>query len=101
MIQGPILDVTHFPFVHSGILGDAERPEISDYHVEMDALGLAAHNILAYQPDPYGAGSGETVRNTYRVFRPLTAYLAKDAPDGSRLTLMLTLTPHDELLTSA
>lgn len=95
------LDVTHFPFVHGGILGDVSRPQISDYHVENDELGLVAHNICAYQPDPYGTGAGETVRYTYRVFRPLTAYLAKDAPDGSRLTLLLTLTPHDELLTSA
>lgn len=95
------LDVTHFPFVHAGILGDVSRPQISDYQVETDASGLVAHNILAYQPDPYGTGSGETVRYTYRVFRPLTAYLSKEAPDGSRLSLMLTLTPHEELLTSA
>jgi phenylpropionate dioxygenase-like ring-hydroxylating dioxygenase large terminal subunit len=95
------LDVTHFPFVHGGILGDVSRPQISDYQVESDTLGLVAHNILAYQPDPYGTGSGETVRYTYRVFRPLTAYLSKEAPDGSRLSLMLTLTPHEELLTSA
>ena len=95
------LDVTHFPFVHGGILGDVSQPQISDYHVEGDELGLVALDIFAYQPDPYGAGSGETVRYTYRVFRPLTAYLAKDAPDGSRLTLMLSLTPLDELLTSA
>jgi hypothetical protein len=87
--------------VHAGILGDVSRPQISDYQVETDALGLVAHNILAYQPDPYGTGSGETVRYTYRVFRPLTAYLSKEAPDGSRLSLMLTLTPHEELLTSA
>lgn len=95
------LDVTHFPFVHGGILGDVNRPQISDYQVEADEWGLVAHDILAYQPDPYGTGSSEIVRYTYRVFRPLTAYLTKDAPDGSRLTLMLTLTPHEELLTSA
>ncbi len=95
------LDVTHFPFVHGGILGDVNRPQISDYQVETDERGLVAHNIMAYQPDPYGTGSGETVRYTYRVFRPLTAYLAKEAPDGSRLFLMLTLTPHEELFTSA
>lgn len=95
------LDVTHFPYVHSGILGDVKRPQISEYQVETDEWGLVAHNILAYQPDPYGTGSSEIVRYTYRVFRPLTAYLIKDAPDGSRLTLMLILTPHEELLTSA
>ncbi len=95
------LDVTHFPFVHNGILGDPARPQISDYKVETDAQGIIARDVITYQPDPYGTGAGDTVTYTYRVFRPLTAYLAKDAPDGSRLTLMLTLTPHDELCTSA
>jgi phenylpropionate dioxygenase-like ring-hydroxylating dioxygenase large terminal subunit len=95
------LDVTHFPFVHGGILGDPARPQISDYVVETGAQGILARDVVTFQPDPYGTGAGDTVTYTYRVFRPLTAYLEKDAPDGSRLTLMLTLTPHDELSTSA
>jgi phenylpropionate dioxygenase-like ring-hydroxylating dioxygenase large terminal subunit len=95
------LDVTHFPFVHGGILGDPVHPQISDYIVERDEQGILARNVVTFQPDPYGTGVGDTVTYTYRVFRPLTAYLEKDAPDGSRLTLMLTLTPHDELSTSA
>jgi phenylpropionate dioxygenase-like ring-hydroxylating dioxygenase large terminal subunit len=95
------LDVTHFPFVHAGILGDPARPEISDYRVETGEQGILARDIVTFQPDPYGTKVGDTVSYTYRVFRPLTAYLEKDAPDGSRMTLMLTLTPHDELSTSA
>lgn len=95
------LDVTHFPFVHGGILGDPGQPQISDYVVEVDSQGIVARDVITYQPDPYGTGMGDTVKYTYRVFRPLTAYLEKEAPDGSRLTLMLCLTPHDELLTSA
>ena len=95
------LDVTHFPFVHGGILGDPARPQISDYSVEIDDQGIVARDVVTYQPDPYGTGLGDTVNYTYRVFRPLTAYLAKDAPDGSRLALMLTLTPNDELCTTA
>ena len=95
------LDVTHFPFVHGGILGDPARPQISDYSVETGPQGILARDVVTFQPDPYGTGVGDTVTYTYRVFRPLTAYLEKNAPDGSRLTLMLTLTPHDELSTSA
>jgi phenylpropionate dioxygenase-like ring-hydroxylating dioxygenase large terminal subunit len=95
------LDVTHFPFVHAGILGDPARPEISDYRVETGEQGILARDVVTFQPDPYGTKVGDTVSYTYRVFRPLTAYLEKDAPDGSRMTLMLTLTPHDELSTSA
>lgn len=95
------LDVAHFPFVHTGILGDPARPEISDYRVETGEQGILARDVVTFQPDPYGTQVGDTVSYTYRVFRPLTAYLEKDAPDGSRMTLMLSLTPHDELSTSA
>jgi phenylpropionate dioxygenase-like ring-hydroxylating dioxygenase large terminal subunit len=95
------LDVTHFPFVHGGILGDPSRPQISDYTVESGEHGLLARDVITFQPDPYGTNVGDIVTYTYRVFRPLTAYLEKDAPDGSRMTLMLTLTPHDERSTSA
>ncbi len=95
------LDVSHFPFVHRGILGDVSHTQISDYHVEEDQLGLVARNIQVFQPDPYGVGRGEMVNYTYRVFRPMTAYFEKVAADGTRLALMLTLTSHDELNTSA
>lgn len=95
------LDISHLPFVHSGILGDPTVPEISDYQVERDEHGLVAHDVVVYQPDPYGTGEGGTVHYTYRVFRPLTAYLAKDSADGAHLALMLTLTPHDVATTSA
>ena len=80
------LDVTHFPFVHNGILGDPSQPEISDYQVNTGPDGIVAQDVIAYQPDPYGTGVGDTVVYTYRVFRPFTAYLAKIARDGSRLT---------------
>jgi len=95
------LDVTHFPYVHSGILGDPSHPQISDYQVNAGPDGLVARNIAAYQPDPYGTGKGDTVDYTYKVFRPLAAYLAKSAPDGSYMALMLIITPHEELSSSA
>lgn len=90
------LDVTHFPYVHNGILGDPAHPEISDYRVESVEGGIIARDVITYQPDPYGTGVGDTVTYTYKVLRPLTAYLVKDAPGGARLSLMLTITPHDE-----
>lgn len=95
------LDVTHFPFVHGGILGDEGQPEISDYTVEVGPTGLVANDVAVYQPDPYGTGEGDTVTYTYRVFRPLTAYLAKATPRGTRMAILFPLTPHDETVTSA
>ncbi len=95
------LDVTHFPFVHGGVLGDRARPEISDYTVERGPNGLVARDVALYQPDPYGTGEGDSVSYTYRVFRPLTAYLRKETPKGIHMSILFPLTPHDELSTSA
>ncbi len=95
------LDVTHFPFVHGGSLGDVAKPEISDYTVELHDDGLIAKDVAVYQPDPYGTGEGDTVSYTYRVFRPLTAYLAKTTPKGTRMSILFPLTPHDERQTTA
>lgn len=95
------LDVAHFPFVHGGKLGDPSRPEITDYKVEVGPDGIVARDVLVYQPDPYGTGVGDDVNYTYRVFRPLIAYLAKETKKGTRLSIMLPLTPHDEVETTA
>lgn len=95
------LDVTHFPFVHGGILGDENRPEISDYSVEVGPDGLVAKDVAVYQPDPYGTGQGDIVSYTYRVFRPFIAYLAKETPKGTRMSILFPLTPHDETTTTA
>lgn len=95
------LDVAHLPHVHTGILGDPAYPEVQDYQVETGPDGIVAGKIRVYQPDPYGAGVGEHVIYTYRVLRPMAAYLAKDAEGGARFTLAVFLTPHDELRTTA
>lgn len=95
------LDVAHFPFVHAGKLGDPRRPEIADYIVETGEEGIVAKNVFIYQPDPYGTGVGDDVNYTYRVFRPLTAYLAKETKDGTRLSILFPITPNDELVSTA
>jgi phenylpropionate dioxygenase-like ring-hydroxylating dioxygenase large terminal subunit len=87
------LDVGHFPFVHEGVLGTRERPHIEDYTALVGPDGVVAQGVRVFQPDPYGTGVGDVVSYTYRVFRPLTAYLAKES-DGPRFSIFLTITPH-------
>ncbi len=94
------LDVGHFPFVHEGILGDRAHPEIRDYDAEIGADGVTAEGVEVFQPDPYGTGLGAVVAYTYRVVRPLTAYLAK-ASSGPRFSLLLTVAPHEAVSSSA
>jgi phenylpropionate dioxygenase-like ring-hydroxylating dioxygenase large terminal subunit len=86
------LDVTHFPFVHQGYLGDPEHPEISDYEAEIRADGVIARDISVWQPDPDGSGQGAQVTYTYQVLRPLTAYFIKTS-GGARFAMYFTVTP--------
>ncbi len=88
------LDVAHFPFVHAGILGVPERPEIADHEAVIDDRGVEASGVRVWQPDPYGTGRGDWVSYTYRVPRPLTAYLLKESK-GPRFSILLTITPHE------
>jgi len=94
------LDVGHFPFVHENILGSRERPEMDDYEAEILPDGVEARSVRLYQPDPYGTGVGAVVAYTYRVPRPLTAYLAKES-DGPRFSLLLMVTPHEAVQSTA
>lgn len=94
------LDVGHFPFVHEGILGDRDHPEIQDYESSIGPEGVTSKDVRVYQPDPYGTGVGDTVSYTYRVFRPLTAYLIKES-EGPRFSLLLTITPNEVVESTA
>ena len=87
------LDVAHFPFVHENILGAQTHTEIEDYDVTVGPEGVEATNVRVYQPDPYGTGQGDTVAYTYRVYRPLTAYLLKESA-GPQFSILLAITPH-------
>ncbi|HEV2457216.1 MAG TPA: aromatic ring-hydroxylating dioxygenase subunit alpha [Ktedonobacterales bacterium] len=89
------LDVTHFPFVHVGLLGDPQYPEINDYEVEIGEEGLTAKDITVWQPDPDSGGAGAWVTYTYKVFRPLTAYFVKSSA-GPRFAMYFTVTPVEE-----
>jgi phenylpropionate dioxygenase-like ring-hydroxylating dioxygenase large terminal subunit len=88
------LDAAHFPFVHAGVLGDPEHPEIGDFQACIGPEGVVSDPISVYQPAPYASAAGY-VEYTYHAYRPLTAHFTKKT--GERLFgLMLAITPHDE-----
>ncbi|MBD1911738.1 MULTISPECIES: aromatic ring-hydroxylating dioxygenase subunit alpha [unclassified Leptolyngbya] len=90
------LDVSHFPFVHPGTLGDRAQTAVEDYTVSTDEDGVALHNVRVWQPDPDGQGKGEFVTYNYRAFRPLTAYFRKETPNGNCLAILFHVTPVEE-----
>ncbi|TMC08605.1 MAG: aromatic ring-hydroxylating dioxygenase subunit alpha [Chloroflexi bacterium] len=89
------LDVTHFPFVHQGLLGDPAHPEVGDYTAEIGPDGVTARDITVWQPDPDGMGRGASVTYTYRVPRPLTAAFVKTSA-GPQFAMYFTVAPAGE-----
>jgi phenylpropionate dioxygenase-like ring-hydroxylating dioxygenase large terminal subunit len=94
------LDVAHFPYVHENVLGVPDRPEIADYEAVVSDAGVEARGVRVWQPDPYGTGQGDWVSYTYRVHRPLTAYLLKESA-GPRFSILHTITPHEPARSTA
>jgi len=77
------LDMGHFPFVHTGILGDEPHTEVKEYDVE---LSMERDEILAtrcrfYQPQASLASvGGAEVEYIYRVPHINCALLYKSSP---------------------
>ena len=94
------LDLAHLSVVHDGILGIEGRGEIGRYTVEKRPGGVFASDIVVWQPDPDGSGQAAEAHYTYRVIRPLAAYLHKRA-GTSVFTMMIVATPVDEVRTRA
>lgn len=89
------LDVAHFPFVHHGLLGDRECPEIAPYSVESNSDQMKATGIGVIQPNPDGTGQACRVTYQYQVEHPLMVSLSKITPTGE-LTIFLAVTPLSE-----
>ena len=88
------LDVGHFAFVHTGFLGDPQRPEIQDFETEITEQGVISRDIPVWQPDPDGTGKPAVVYYTYQVQRPLRATFYKDRK-GERFSMFYAVTPVD------
>lgn len=77
------LDMAHFPFVHSYILGTEESTEVREYEVELDeSQELWARGCKFVQPMASAASEGQAdIDYVYRVVNPFSPLLYK-APAG-------------------
>jgi phenylpropionate dioxygenase-like ring-hydroxylating dioxygenase large terminal subunit len=75
------LDMGHFPFVHTGALGDEPYTEVADYDVEIVDGEVLATNCKFPQPQA-AAGSTDAIvaEYTYRVPHPYCVLLTKTNP---------------------
>ena len=75
------LDMSHLPFVHSGLLGEQPFTEIVDYQVKHHDGEIWAYNCLIFQPKAAAAATAAKLVNyTFRVPHPLCALLYKWTP---------------------
>lgn len=77
------LDMAHFPFVHTGVLGDEEHCEVTEYTTEIhpDTDEVWATKCEMYQPQAAAAASGgQITRYMYRVPHPFCTILYKTCP---------------------
>ncbi|EZQ12270.1 ring-hydroxylating dioxygenase [Candidatus Acidianus copahuensis] len=90
-----LIDVSHFPYVHSGLLGDLRFTEVPDYDVQLGKEGVIADNIKVWQPNPDGLIQGKWVTYKYKVPRPFLVYFSKN--DSSKIfSMFFSVTPISE-----
>jgi phenylpropionate dioxygenase-like ring-hydroxylating dioxygenase large terminal subunit len=79
------LDLAHFPYVHTDILGAEDHPEVARYEVEhrKDVDELWATKCEFFQPKAAASSDeGQISRYMYRVVSPLNVMLYKTPPSA-------------------
>ncbi|WP_172330611.1 aromatic ring-hydroxylating dioxygenase subunit alpha [Mangrovicoccus sp. HB161399] len=77
------LDIAHFPYVHTGILGAEPHTEVFPYEVKIreEVDEVWATKVSFHQPKAAkSAGTGADIRYEYRVPHPMAAVLYKTCP---------------------
>lgn len=80
------LDMAHFPFVHTDILGSEPHTEVEQYNVEIrrDVDEVWATNCKFFQPQAaLSATEGIMTDYIYRVMTPFTTVLYKTCPNAA------------------
>ncbi len=84
------LDMGHFPFVHTGILGVEPHTEVKEYQVQVTNGELLATECRFFQPMAAATSSGGAdVEYIYRVPHPYCSVLYKSSgADASRMDVI-------------
>ena len=81
------LDMSHFGFVHEGLLGSRDTLEMIPYKVDVTPTGFLATECKAWQPQSsLHATDGAMVDYTYEVNAPYTCVLTK-VPEAASVAL--------------
>ena len=88
------LDIAHFPFVHTDILGSEPHTEVHPYKVDIDESKdeVVATKVKFFQPQAAKSANGGIITEyIYRVPAPMTAILYKTCPNRDDVHDIITL----------
>lgn len=86
------MDFSHFPYVHTGILGTEDTAEVAPYTVEKRDGGLFYYLEQEEPSELYGAGGTQKVRYEYTLVVPFTIHLKKIELGTGRETIITQFT---------
>jgi phenylpropionate dioxygenase-like ring-hydroxylating dioxygenase large terminal subunit len=91
------LDMSHFAFVHEGLLGDRPHASVESHAIEFTPDGFLATGCKAWQPrSTLQATDGAMIDYTYEVGSPYSCVLTKradTAPDTERESIAIFVCP--------
>jgi phenylpropionate dioxygenase-like ring-hydroxylating dioxygenase large terminal subunit len=92
------MDISHFPFVHDGLLGTREQTEVAATNVVETAHGLTYY-YEQEEPNELYSGPGQVTRWDYALYTPFTIHLRKTIPNGEETVITLMSAPTSPKLT--
>ncbi len=89
------LDVSHFPFVHDGWLGDRHHAQVEDFEVKVDKDGITMGKHQFQTLRIVSSVKDDLWANWFRISQPLCQYCVSESPE-IRIVDLMTITPIDE-----
>lgn len=86
------MDVSHFPFVHTNILGTLDNTVVVPHEVA-EGNGELSYHYEAEEPGELHSAQGELVRWEYTLTGPFTIHLKKIVPSGRETIISLVSAP--------
>ncbi|MDB9473358.1 aromatic ring-hydroxylating dioxygenase subunit alpha, partial [Dolichospermum circinale] len=94
-VMDNFIDVSHFPFVHDGGLGNRHHAQVEDLEVKVDKDGITMGNLQLQMPRLNSSIKYDLWTLWQRVIHPLCQYYIAESSEIRTADLML-VTPIDE-----
>ncbi len=93
------MDISHFAFVHEGILGSRDNALVAEHQVMGRDSGLYYY-LEAPEPATLHSRPGDVIRWEYFLTGPFTIHLRKSVPSGEVTLISLVASPTSDKVTN-